>query len=64
MLKTVLGLSFKDTQCGFKAFTQVAPKDIFSRQVIRRWGFDPEVLFLARSLGYRTEEIRRRLGPR
>ena len=56
-LKVVLGLSFKDTQCGFKALKLQAARDIFGRQVIRRWGFDPEILFLARRLGYRTEEI-------
>jgi dolichyl-phosphate beta-glucosyltransferase len=56
-LKLVLGLSFKDTQCGFKAFKQQAARDIFGRQIIRRWGFDPEILFLARQLGYKTEEI-------
>lgn len=56
-LKVVLGLSFKDTQCGFKALKLQAARDIFGRQVIRRWGFDPEILFLARRLGYKTEEI-------
>jgi len=43
----VLGLSFKDTQCGFKAFTSHAAQLLFSRQKIERWGFDPELLFLA-----------------
>ncbi len=56
-LKMVLGLSFKDTQCGFKALKLQAARDIFGRQIIRRWGFDPEILFLARRLGYKTEEI-------
>jgi glycosyltransferase involved in cell wall biosynthesis len=56
-LRVVLGLGFKDTQCGFKAFKQQAARDIFARQVIQRWGFDPEILFLARQSGYRTEEI-------
>ncbi len=56
-LKVVLGLSFKDTQCGFKALKLQAARDIFGRQRIRRWGFDPEILFLARRLGYKTEEI-------
>jgi glycosyltransferase involved in cell wall biosynthesis len=56
-LRVVLGLSFKDTQCGFKAFKQQAARDIFGRQVIERWGFDPEILFLAMQLGYKTEEI-------
>ncbi len=56
-LRVILGLKYKDTQCGFKAFSGRAAKDIFSRQRIRRWGFDPEILFLARKLGYGVEEI-------
>jgi glycosyltransferase involved in cell wall biosynthesis len=55
--RLVLGLSFKDTQCGFKAFTRRAALDIFPRQRIERWGFDPELLFLARKLGYRVVEV-------
>lgn len=42
-----------DTQCGFKAFRDFAAKEIFSRQRIERWGFDIEVLALARALGYK-----------
>lgn len=38
----------KDTQCGFKAFTNHAAHVIFPRQTINRWGFDPEILFIAR----------------
>jgi glycosyltransferase involved in cell wall biosynthesis len=55
--RTILGLKFKDTQCGMKAFTRRAAEDIFPRQRIERWGFDPEILFIARKLGYRTVEI-------
>src|SRR5262249_10279906 len=47
-LRIVLGLRFKDTQCGFKAFTRQAAHIIFSRQHVERWGFDPEILFLAK----------------
>ena len=57
ILRVVLGLKFKDTQCGFKAFTRRAAQDIFPRQKIERWGFDPELIFLAQMLGYRTVEI-------
>ncbi len=46
-----------DTQCGFKALTARAVKDIFSRAVIDRWGFDIEVLVLARALGYKIAKI-------
>jgi len=42
-----------DTQCGFKCFTEKSAKDIFSRCKINRWGFDIEVLALARKLNYK-----------
>lgn len=57
LLRIVLGLHFKDTQCGFKAFRSDAAKRIFPLQKIERWGFDPEILFLARRLGLQTEEV-------
>jgi glycosyltransferase involved in cell wall biosynthesis len=55
--RTVMGLPFKDTQCGFKAFTRAAAQVIFRLQRIERWGFDPEVLFIARKLGYTIREV-------
>lgn len=42
----------EDTQCGFKAFSRPAAQAIFSRQRIDGFGFDVEVLYLARRLGY------------
>jgi dolichyl-phosphate beta-glucosyltransferase len=57
LLRVILGLRYKDTQCGFKAFTQRAARMIFPLQQIERWGFDPEILFLARKLGLKVEEI-------
>jgi glycosyltransferase involved in cell wall biosynthesis len=42
-----------DTQCGFKAFRAEAAEWIFSRVTIERWGFDIEVLALARALDLR-----------
>jgi dolichyl-phosphate beta-glucosyltransferase len=47
----------KDTQCGFKAFTKKAARDIFSVVTIERWGFDIEVLALARKFGYKIAEV-------
>ncbi len=47
----------KDTQCGFKAFQHNAAKEIFSRMKINRWGFDMEVLVIARLLTYSIREI-------
>jgi len=57
MLRTTLGLRFKDTQCGFKAFSRRAAKAIFPLQEIERWGFDPELLYLARKLGFTVAEV-------
>jgi len=57
MLRITLGLKFKDTQCGFKAFTRRAASAIFPLQKIERWGFDPELLFLANKLGFKVAEV-------
>jgi glycosyltransferase involved in cell wall biosynthesis len=57
LLRVILGLKYKDTQCGFKAFTRKAAHQIFSRQTIDRWGFDPEILFLAEKFGYSVAEV-------
>lgn len=55
-LLPILG-HYKDTQCGFKFFTHRAAYEIFSRQVIERFMFDAEVLFLAHRLGFDVKEI-------
>jgi dolichyl-phosphate beta-glucosyltransferase len=51
------GLPFKDTQCGFKAFVRERSLVVFEQQRIERFGFDPEILFLARRHGLRTAEL-------
>jgi dolichyl-phosphate beta-glucosyltransferase len=56
-LRILLGLNFKDTQCGFKAFTRAAAHTIFPLQRIERWGFDPELLYLARRAGLKVQEV-------
>jgi glycosyltransferase involved in cell wall biosynthesis len=53
----VMGLPYADTQCGFKAFTRAAAQTVFQLQTIERWGFDPEILFIARKRGYRVVEV-------
>ena len=57
LLRLILGLRFADTQCGFKAFTRHAAQTILPLQRIERWGFDPEILFLARKFGFRVQEV-------
>jgi dolichyl-phosphate beta-glucosyltransferase len=56
-LRIILDLQFKDTQCGFKAFTRRSAQSIFPLQKIERWGFDPEILYLAKKLGFGVSEI-------
>jgi hypothetical protein len=55
--RTVMGLPFKDTQCGFKAFRRPAAQVVFRLQRIERWGFDPEILFIARKLHFTVREV-------
>ena len=55
--RVVMGLRFADTQCGFKAFTRAAAQTVFQLQTIERWGFDPEILFIALKRGYRVVEV-------
>jgi len=50
-------MNYKDTQCGFKAFKRRAVEAVFPLQIIERWGFDPEILFLARRCGLRVDEV-------
>jgi glycosyltransferase involved in cell wall biosynthesis len=57
ILRITLGLKFKDTQCGFKAFRRPAVQAIFPLQKIERWGFDPEILFLARKFKFKVQEV-------
>jgi len=51
------GLGFRDTQCGFKLFSRRAAQAIFRRQRMERFGFDVEILYLARKLGFRIAEV-------
>ena len=51
------GLQIHDTQCGFKAFVRERCGVVFEQQRIERFGFDPEVLFLAQRHGLRTAEV-------
>jgi dolichyl-phosphate beta-glucosyltransferase len=46
-----------DTQCGFKCFSAEAATRVFQLTRIDGWGFDVEVLVLARHFGYKIKEI-------
>jgi len=55
--RLVMHLPYADTQCGFKAFRREAAQAIFPLQRIERWGFDPEILFIAQRLKFTVREV-------
>jgi glycosyltransferase involved in cell wall biosynthesis len=57
LLRMITWMPFKDTQCGFKAFRRELALPIFHLQRIERFGFDPELLYIARKHRLRLEEI-------
>jgi dolichyl-phosphate beta-glucosyltransferase len=57
VVRAILRLPFVDTQCGFKAFRRDRCSIIFEQQRIERFGFDPELLYLARHHGLYSVEI-------
>ena len=57
IVRFTLGLPFVDTQCGFKAFRRDRCRIIFEQQTIERFGFDPELLYLAKHHELSTVEV-------
>jgi dolichyl-phosphate beta-glucosyltransferase len=57
IVRIILRLPFVDTQCGFKAFRRERCHIIFEQQTIERFGFDPELLYLARHHGLSIAEV-------
>jgi dolichyl-phosphate beta-glucosyltransferase len=62
IVRIILWLPFVDTQCGFKAFRRERCTILFEQQRIERFGFDPELLYLARHHGLHAVEIPVRWG--
>ena len=57
LVRAIMGIDFSDTQCGFKAFRMERTRLIFEQQRIERFGFDPEILFLAVRNGLSVAEV-------
>jgi dolichyl-phosphate beta-glucosyltransferase len=57
VMRTVTGLPFRDTQCGFKLFERAVAREIFSRQKLDGFSFDVEDLVIAKSLGIKAIEV-------
>ena len=56
--KLIIGLwGIEDTQCGFKCLSKRAAQDIFPKCLISRFAFDPEILVIAKKIGYKTKEV-------
>lgn len=69
MVQGFLFLGIRDTQCGFKSFKSNVAREIFRRLTISGFGFDVELLYIARKLKYRIQPvavrmIHHRLGSR
>lgn len=57
LVQAVVLPGIHDTQRGFKLFTAEAAETIFSKGRIDRWGFDIEILALARKMNFRIREV-------
>ncbi|HZJ25233.1 MAG TPA: hypothetical protein VFD54_18080, partial [Anaerolineales bacterium] len=57
MVQLVLFTGLPDTQCGFKSFRSTAAKEIFRRTSIDGFGFDVEMLFVARKLKFAIQPV-------
>lgn len=57
LVRLATGLPFWDTQCGFKAFRLDVFRTVLTSAVSDGFGFDVELLYLARQSGLRMREI-------
>lgn len=57
IIRTMSGLPFSDTQCGFKAFEMSKFRPLLDVMTVDRFGFDVEFLFVAKYHGLRLKEI-------
>jgi dolichyl-phosphate beta-glucosyltransferase len=56
MVRVLLGLRLHDTQCGFKLFHRERSRGVFTKLTTFGFGFDPELLFLAKRQGLKIRE--------
>jgi dolichyl-phosphate beta-glucosyltransferase len=57
LVNSILLGEVSDTQCGFKLFTENAAQFLFSRQTLAGFGFDVEILYLARKAEISCREV-------
>lgn len=57
LIRFMLIWEIHDTQRGFKCFTAKSVETIFPKQTIERWGFDMEILLIAKKQGFKIKEL-------
>ncbi len=57
VMRLLMGLSFHDTQCGFKLFRMDRCRDLFREQTIENFCFDVEILYIAQKKGFPMKEV-------
>ena len=57
LTNSVLQVGVSDFTCGFKLFRREAARKIFAKQLINRWAFDAETLFLAKKYRFEVKEM-------
>jgi dolichyl-phosphate beta-glucosyltransferase len=57
LVRIIARLDVHDSQCGFKAFSGDVARLLFALSEVDGFAFDPEVLVMARILGYRVTEV-------
>lgn len=56
-ISNILVPGITDFTCGFKCFSKNAAKTIFSLSQIHRWGFDTEILYIAKLKKFKVKQI-------
>lgn len=57
LTNAILQVGVSDFTCGFKLFRREAARKIFAHQVINRWAFDAETMFLAKKYQFKVKEM-------
>lgn len=57
LIQLLVAWGIKDTQCGFKMFSEHVAKEIFPLQTMERWSFDIELIAIAKRHGFKIKEV-------